>query len=59
MKLSAHTKAIVAALSPVILAVQAAVTDGQITLTEWGAIGVAVAAAVGVWLAPNRSRARR
>lgn len=59
MKISAHTKAIVAALSPVVLAVEAAVTDGQITAAEWGAIGVAVAAAVGVWLAPNRSRAHR
>lgn len=54
--MSAHMKAIVAALSPVTLAVQAAVTDGAISTTEWVAIGVAAVAAVGVWLAPNRKQ---
>lgn len=57
--MGAHLKAIVAALSPVLLAVQAAVTDGSISTTEWVTIGVAAAAAVGVWLTPNKKQPGR
>jgi hypothetical protein len=49
-----YWKAIVAALAPVFLVIQSATTDGVITHDEWVAIGTAAAAAVLVWLVPNK-----
>ncbi|HEY9367577.1 hypothetical protein [Streptomyces sp.] len=48
-----YWKAAVAALTPVFVACQAAVTDGEVTTTEWAAIAVALVAAYGVWRVPN------
>lgn len=49
-----YAKAIVAALVPILLAVQAALSDNAITQSEWVAILLAALGAVGVWAAPNR-----
>jgi len=48
-----YAKAYVAGAIPVFTVVQAAVTDNQITVTEWVTIVVAVAGAFGVALIPN------
>lgn len=54
MKISKYWKGVVAGLSPVLIAIQSAVTDDQITSSEWVAIGIAVLTAVGVISVPNR-----
>lgn len=56
MKVSRYAKGIIAGLSPVLIVVQAAITDGVITTTEWVTIGLAVAAAAGVVAVPNRPK---
>lgn len=56
MKVSKYAKAVVAGLGPVVLAAQAAVTDGVISNAEWVTIGVAVAVAAGVVAVPNASK---
>jgi hypothetical protein len=53
VKIAQYWKALVAALAPVVIAVQAAVTDDMVTQDEWVKIGVAVVAAAMVWLVPN------
>jgi hypothetical protein len=50
-----HAKFVVAAVTPVFLAVQAALTDSEITTEEGVAIGVAVVVAVGVLLKANQA----
>ena len=59
MNISRYWKAIVAALAPVFLVIQSAVSDGTITHDEWVAIGTAAAAAALVWLVPNRQPAAK
>ncbi|MGI5418642.1 hypothetical protein [Actinomadura luteofluorescens] len=54
LKISRYWKGVIAGLSPVLLLVQAAVTDGQITSGEWVPIGIAVLAAAGVIATPNK-----
>lgn len=54
MKIVKFWKAVVAALAPVVLVIQSAVTDDVITQDEWVKIGVAVVAAVMVYAVPNK-----
>jgi hypothetical protein len=56
MKLSRYAKTIVAALTPVFVVAQAAITDNEVTSAEWAAIVVALVAAVGVWATPNAGK---
>lgn len=56
MKISQYWKGLIAGLSPVILAAQAAVDDGQIDATEWVTIGVAGLVWLGVIAVPNARR---
>jgi peptidoglycan/LPS O-acetylase OafA/YrhL len=53
-KIKPYAKAIVAVLVAVVVAVQAALTDGEITTDEWKAIAGAFVAAVLVYLVPNK-----
>lgn len=53
-KLAQYAKFIVAAVTPVFVAIQAAVTDGSISSDEWGTIAASVAVAIGVLLVPNK-----
>jgi hypothetical protein len=55
MRISKYWKGVIASSTPVLLAVQAAAGDGQITSGEWIPIGIAVLAAVGVVRVPNRT----
>jgi hypothetical protein len=52
-KIFGYAKAIVAALSPVAVLVESAITDNQITSGEWVSIVTALVAAVGVLMVPN------
>lgn len=54
MKISKYWKAVIAGSGPVLLAAQAAVTDGAVDGQEWLTIGLAVLVAAGVWRVPNR-----
>jgi hypothetical protein len=58
MKLSAYVKTVVAAAAAGAVAVNAAVTDSVVTNGEWVTIGLAVLGALGVYAAPNASKAR-
>jgi hypothetical protein len=49
-----HAKFIVAAVTPVFVAIQAAVTDSEITSAEVGTIVAAVIVAIGVLSVPNK-----
>lgn len=51
-----YWKAVVAAGTPVFLAVQAAVTDDTITSTEWVGIVAALVVAAGVLTVPNAEK---
>ncbi len=53
-KLAVYAKFVIATLSPVFLAVQAAVTDDHFSQTELVSVAVAVAVAVGVLAKGNR-----
>lgn len=50
-----HRKALVAALSAVVVTVSAATSDNQITNAEWRAIGLSVVTAVLVYLVRNET----
>jgi hypothetical protein len=52
-KFAQYWKAAVAALAPVFLLVQSAVTDDTITQDEWVKIVVALVAAAAVYVVPN------
>lgn len=52
--IGAYAKAVVAFLTPVLLAVQAAVTDGHITQSEGVGVGVAALLALGVYSVKNK-----
>lgn len=54
LKVSRYWKGVIASSTPVLLGVQAAVTDGRITSGEWVPIGIAVLVAVGVIATPNK-----
>lgn len=54
MKLGPYAKSVVAALLAGAYALQAAISDENVTNTEWVAIGIAVLTAVGVYAVPNR-----
>jgi len=56
-KLAVYWKGIIAALVPVVLVIQAAITDGTITKEEWAAIAVAAVGAIGVVLKANAPKA--
>jgi len=53
MKVSRIVKAIVAGVAGLAQLANAAVNDGTITQHEWFVIGIAAAATVGVFFAPN------
>ena len=53
-KLSEYWKAVVAAVSPVFVLVQSALTDGGIDQQEWVAIVATAIVAVGVLLKANK-----
>lgn len=53
MKISAYAKTVVATVIAVAYAVQAAITDGSITSSEWVGIALAGLTALGVWAVPN------
>lgn len=57
MKISAYAKTVVAALAAGAVAVNAAVSDGMISNSEWVTIGLAVLAALGVYALPNAAKA--
>ncbi len=54
LRISRYWKGVIAGTVPVVLAVQAAVTDSRIEPTEWIPIGIAVLAALGVVRVPNK-----
>lgn len=54
LKLSPYFKSIAAALGAAVIAVQAALTDGEITSAEWLTIGIAVLTTLGVFQVENR-----
>jgi hypothetical protein len=54
VRVSPYRKAVVAGVAAVLTAVVSAITDGQITGSEWWEIGIAVAAACGVYKISNR-----
>lgn len=54
VRLSPYFKSIAAALGAAGIAVQAALTDGEITTAEWLTIGIAVLTALGVYQVENR-----
>lgn len=54
MKVSKYAKFIVAAVAAGAVALNAAVSDGTITGSEWVDIGAAVLGALGVYLWPNQ-----
>jgi len=56
-KVAEYWKAIVAVVGAVIVVVQTALTDGEITNAEWVTIAVTVLTAVGVYLKANRQPA--
>jgi hypothetical protein len=58
VKISKYWKGVIASASPVLLAVQAAVTDSRIDAGEWVAIGTAALIAVGVIATPNKPEAK-
>jgi hypothetical protein len=60
MKISAYRKSVIAGAGSVLLAAQAAVSDGRIDSAEWIPIGVAVLVALGVFAktVPIRSAGR-
>lgn len=51
--MSKYAKALVA-LGALAVAVGHALVDGSVSPQEWGEIGTAAAAAVGVWTVPNK-----
>lgn len=53
-KIRPYYKSIAAALGAAALALQSAITDGEITTAEWVAIGIAVLTALGVYQVENR-----
>lgn len=53
-KLRPYSKSIFAAIGAAALALQAAVSDGQITTDEWWKIGIAVLMALGVYQVENK-----
>lgn len=53
-KLKPYAKAIIAVIVAGVVALQAALTDGEVTTDEWKAIIAAVVTAVLVYLVPNR-----
>lgn len=55
LKLSKYWKGVVAGLGPVLLAVQAAASDGGVDAGEGIAIGIAVLVALGVIATPNKT----
>ncbi|MFI0357312.1 hypothetical protein [Actinomadura sp. 9N407] len=59
MKISKYWKGVIAGAGPVLYAVQAAVTDSQVTTSEGITIGLAVLVALGVYAVPNRTAARQ
>lgn len=53
-QLRPYSKSIMAALGALVLALQTAYTDGEITTAEWVAIGIAVLTALGVFQVENK-----
>jgi hypothetical protein len=53
-KVSPYAKFVVAALAAAAVALQAAISDGTVTSSEWVGVGIAALAALGVWAVPNR-----
>jgi hypothetical protein len=53
MALAQYAKFIVAIIGAGIYAIQAALSDGVITNTEWNGIVATVLSAIAVWLVPN------
>ena len=53
--MNTYAKAAVAVLTAALIAVQTALTDGQVTSSEWVTIGLAALGALGVYLIPNAS----
>lgn len=54
LRISKYWKGVIAGLGPVLLAVQAAASDGGIDASEGIGIGIAVLVALGVIATPNR-----
>lgn len=53
-KLRPYYKSIAAVLGAAALALQAALTDGEVTSQEWWTVGIAVLTALGVFQVENR-----
>lgn len=54
LRISKYWKGVVAGLGPVLLAIQAATSDGGVDASEGIGIGMAVLVALGVIATPNR-----